>query len=82
MVSKVLFSSEFVLLVVIAFALFSPLAYWVGNSLYKSYPYRITITMDIFIICLGGLLMITLITVAYHSLKAAWKKPVLALRTE
>jgi putative ABC transport system permease protein len=77
-----LLSKDFLKLVLIAFAIASPLAWWVMNSWLQHYEYRITIGWWIF--ALTGLLclIIALATVGYQSIKAALANPVRALRNE
>jgi putative ABC transport system permease protein len=75
-------SLHFLKLVIIAFVIFAPLAYYTGNSLLQNYPYRINIGISIFGISLLALLMISLLTVSYHALKAAITNPVKSLKSE
>ncbi len=73
---------HFLKLVLLGFIIFAPLAYYTGNSLLQNYPYRIHIGISIFGISLLALILISIITVSYHSLKAAIANPVKSLRTE
>jgi putative ABC transport system permease protein len=75
-------SIDYLKLILISFSIFAPIAYYVGTSMLQNYPYRITLSADIFVICLIGLVGITFITVSYHSLKAAIANPVKSLKTE
>jgi putative ABC transport system permease protein len=75
-------SLHFLKLVLLGFVIFAPLAYYTGNSLLQNYPYRINIGLSIFGISLLALLLICIITVSYHAIKAAIANPVKSLRTE
>ncbi len=77
-----LLSRNFSLLIVIAFALSSPLTYWLLTGWLESFAYRITIDAVPFI--LGGVvaMIIALATICYHTLRSARANPVKALRYE
>ncbi len=77
-----LLSKEFALLVIIACVVAIPMARYFLESWLDTYQIRTTLSWDIFAMaCLGGLI-ITLITVSYQALKAAFANPVNSLRTE
>jgi putative ABC transport system permease protein len=69
-------------LVLLGFVIFAPLALYTGHSLLQNYPYRINIGIGIFGYSLLALLSMSIITVSYHSLKAAIANPIKSLRTE
>ncbi|MBK9737477.1 MAG: ABC transporter permease [Saprospiraceae bacterium] len=73
---------DFVTLITISFIIFAPLAYLVGNNLLQSYPYRVSISADIFIICFVGIFIITCITISYQAINAALENPIKALKSE
>jgi putative ABC transport system permease protein len=77
-----LFSKEFIVLIGIAFAIASPIAWYFMHQWLQNYPYRIDITWMIFLS--GGLasVFIALVTVSFKALKAAMANPVKSLRTE
>lgn len=75
-------SLHFLKLVFLGFVIFAPIAYYTGFSLLENYPYRIHIGVSIFAVSLAVLLLISLVTVSYHALKAAIANPVQSLRTE
>lgn len=77
-----LFSSEFVRLVVIAFIIASPIAYWLMNQWLEGYAYRMQIGPIIFTFCLLATLFVALLTTSYRSFKAASTNPVDSLRDE
>ena len=77
-----LFSREFVKLVVIAFLLAAPLAYYVMRGWLQNFEYRIDLGWGVFAGGIVATLIITLLTVGYRSLRAALANPVDALRNE
>ncbi len=77
-----LLSLHFIKLVLLGFIIFAPLAFYTGKSLLQNYPYRINIGISIFGISLLAVLLVSIITVSYHSLKAAIANPIKSLRTE
>ena len=77
-----LLSKDFLLLVVIALLIASPLAYYFMQGWIEKFSYRTTISVWIFIAAWGGAVIITIITVSFQAIKAAIANPVKSLRTE
>ncbi len=77
-----LIAKNFLLLVGVAILIATPLAWWVGKSWLQDYAYRIPVNMYVFVITALVTVLIALITVSFHSVKAAWMSPVKSLRTE
>ncbi len=77
-----LFGREYVRLVLIAFLLAAPLAWWVMNSWLQDYAYRINIGFDLFLLSLLITLAIAVFTVGIQSVRAALANPVKALGNE
>jgi putative ABC transport system permease protein len=77
-----LFSKEYVKLIVIGFALAAPLAGYVMNQWLNDFEYKIKIGPVIFLTGLGVTFLIAIVTVGYRSLKAATVNPVDSLRSE
>ncbi len=77
-----LISKDFLKLVIISFAVASPIAWFAMEKWLDNYTYRISIQWWIFVA--AGLLSIgiALITIIFHVLKAAIANPVKSLRTE
>ncbi|HEY4288206.1 MAG TPA: ABC transporter permease [Puia sp.] len=77
-----LLSKDFLKLVIIAFFIAAPLAWWGMYKWLQTYEYRVEIQWWVF--ALAGFLsiMIALVTVSYQSIKAALANPVKNLRTE
>lgn len=77
-----LFSKEFTVLILVAFAVAAPLAYLIMHQWLNSFVYRINITAWFFIIAILSSIIIAWITVGYKAIKAAIANPVKSLRTE
>ena len=77
-----LFSKEFILLIVIAFAIATPISWYYMHQWLQDYVYRINISWWIFFA--GGLaaMFIALATISFQAIKAAIANPVKSLRTE
>ena len=77
-----LFSREFTILIVIAFALAVPAAYYMMNNWLQNFAFRIKMEIWIFLLAILASVFIAWITVGYKSIKAATSNPVKSLRRE
>ncbi len=77
-----LFGKEFSLLILIAFAIAAPAAWWVLNGWLQDFEYRISIGVGVFAVAIFVTGMIAVITVGWQSSRAALANPVKSLRTE
>ncbi|MGD8539038.1 MAG: FtsX-like permease family protein, partial [Candidatus Aminicenantes bacterium] len=59
-----------------------PMAYFMGRIWLQNYPFRTNISFWIFLIATGIALGVALLTISYHSLRAATTNPVHSLRYE
>lgn len=75
-------SKEFLKLVLIASLIAFPAAWWAMNKWLQSFAYRIQISWWVFAVAGLAALLIALITVSFHAIKAALANPVKSLRTE
>jgi ABC-type antimicrobial peptide transport system permease subunit len=75
-------SKDFVLLVLIAFAIATPVAWWASYKWLEDYAYRTAMSWWVFALCGCAMLMMALITLSIHTIKAAIANPVKSLRTE
>jgi ABC-type antimicrobial peptide transport system permease subunit len=75
-------SKEFVVLVLVACCIAVPLAYYFLHQWLQKYEYRTEISWWVFVVAIGGAVMITLLTVSFQAIKAAIANPVKSLRTE
>lgn len=78
-----LLSKDFLKLIVIALIIAIPIAWWLAHELVQKFPsYRITISWPIFAIVSVCILLITLATISFQTLRAAIANPVNNLRSE
>lgn len=77
-----LFGKEFVQLLLIAFIIAAPIAWWAMNNWLEGFAYRIQLGAGVFILSISASLLVAMITVAYRSLKASLMNPVKALKSE
>lgn len=77
-----LLSKEFALLILISCFIAIPLAWYYLSNWLQQYEYRTTIPYWVFMASGMGALVITLITVSFHAIKAALINPVKSLKTE
>jgi putative ABC transport system permease protein len=73
---------EFVVLVMIAFLMAIPAATYFSNQWLQQYDYRTEIAWWIFGVAGLGALVITLLTVSFHAIKAALANPIKSLRAD
>ncbi len=77
-----LLSKDFLKLVMIAFVIASPIAYYFMDKWLADFAYRITISWWIFALAGVSATLIALLTVSWQSIKAAMANPVKSLRSE
>jgi hypothetical protein len=77
-----LLSKDFLGLIIISCCIAVPIAYHYLHEWLQKYEYRTEISWWIFVIAIGGALLITLLTVSFQAIKAAIANPVKSLRTE
>ncbi|PZR27639.1 MAG: hypothetical protein DI535_09460 [Citrobacter freundii] len=77
-----IFGREFSRLILIAFVIASPVAWWLMTNWLKDFEYRTDITGWVFAIALGSIGVIAALTVGYHTVRAALSNPVKNLRSE
>ncbi len=77
-----LFGKEYTRLIVIAFALSAPLAWWVMDAWLADYTYRISVGGGIFAVALLATFVVAALTVGFQSIRAALANPVTSLRSE
>jgi len=77
-----LLSKDFVIMVLIALLIATPIAYYFMHNWLQNYEYRTTLAWWIFAAAGTSALLITLVTVSFQAIKAAVANPVKSLRTE
>ncbi|HEY6902281.1 MAG TPA: FtsX-like permease family protein, partial [Puia sp.] len=77
-----LLSKDFVLLVVIAFLVAVPLAWYCMSAWLQNYHYRASLSWWVFGAAGLALLSITLAVVSFQAIKAALQNPIRSLRSE
>lgn len=77
-----LLSKDFVKLVVIAFVLAAPLAYWAMDTWLANFAYRVSVGTGTFAVAALVALALALGTVSYQALRAALANPIESLRHE
>jgi len=78
----VMLSKELTILIVVAFVIASPIAWYYMHQWLQQYTYRITIDIWFFAGAIVCSLVIAWLTVGYTAIKAAIANPVKSLRTE
>lgn len=78
----IMLSKDFLKLVVLAFFIAAPVAWYVINKWLQNFAYRITISWWMFGAAGIIVLLIALVTVSFRAIKAAIANPVKSLRTE
>ncbi|UGU15121.1 ABC transporter permease [Sinomicrobium kalidii] len=77
-----LLSIHFIKLVLLAFLIASPFAWWVMDSWLRDFVYRVDIQWWIFAVTGLAAIVITLVTISFQSIRAALENPVKSLKTE
>ena len=75
-------SRDFVILVIVACLVSTPIAWYLFSDWLSHYEYRTEISWWIFVTAIGGALLITLATVSYQAIHAAIANPVKSLKSE
>jgi putative ABC transport system permease protein len=77
-----LLSREFIVLVVISFAIAVPIAWYAGNQWLNTFPYRMDLAVWIFLVAGVISVLVAVVTVGFQAIKAAVVNPVDSLRYE
>ena len=75
-------SKDFLRLIFISLAIALPASWWLMSNWLQSFAYRISLTPYVFVIAGISVILITLFTISFQSIKAAMANPVKSLRTE
>jgi len=77
-----IFGKEFSTLILVAFLIASPLAWFFMNKWLQDFKFRIDIGANVFLITIVSTFVFAALTVSYQAIKAALMNPVKSLRTE
>jgi putative ABC transport system permease protein len=77
-----LFAKESAILILIAFVIAAPVAYYVMHSWLENFAYQVSFGLKIFLMAIGASFLIAGITIAYQAIRAAVANPVKSLRSE
>ncbi|MCG8306594.1 MAG: ABC transporter permease [Cytophagales bacterium] len=77
-----LLTKDFSKLIVLAFVIAIPVSYYFGSLWLNDFAYRTSIGIDVFLVAGVSALLIALLTVSYHTIRAAMKNPVNSIRYE
>jgi len=77
-----LLSKDFLKLVIVAFFIAAPLAWWAMNKWLQSYPYRVPIRWWVFVMAGVLSMAIAVMTVSWQAVRAALANPARSLRSE
>jgi ABC-type antimicrobial peptide transport system permease subunit len=77
-----IFGKEFSRLIIMAFAVAAPLAWWLMNNWLQDFKFRIDIKLDVFILAMASTFVVAALTVGYQVVKAALINPVKSLKAE
>jgi putative ABC transport system permease protein len=77
-----LISRDFLILMLIAFVIAAPIAWYAMQSFLKEYTYKIDIEAWVFVLAAGLSVGVALLTISFQSIKAALMNPVKSLRSE
>ena len=75
-------TKDFLQLTIISLLIALPISWWMMNNWLQGFAYRISITPYIFITAAVAVILITLFTISFQSIKAATTNPVKSLRSE
>jgi putative ABC transport system permease protein len=78
----ILLNRQYVWLALIAFALAAPISWYVMNQWLDTFQFKIAMGWELFVISMLGGLIVALLTVSYHAIKAALINPAETLRSE
>jgi len=75
-------SKDFLRLTFISLAIALPVSWWIMSNWLQSFAYRISLSPYVLVIAGISVILITLFTISFQSIKAAVANPVKSLRTE
>ena len=77
-----LLSANFVQLVLIAFVIAAPVAWYLNNLWLQKFPYRVTMSWQIFLLTGICMVLLAFATISYQSIRAGFMNPVKSIKSE
>ena len=77
-----MFSKAYLLFVLLAAGLAVPLGWWIMNAWLQGFAYHVNIGADVFLIALGAVLPVALLSVIFIAVRVAWANPATSLKAE
>lgn len=77
-----LLSKDFIALVLVAFLIALPVAWWAMNNWLQDFVYRTSLSWWVFAVTGAGMILIALLILSIRTIKSAIENPVKSLRTE
>ncbi|MEO5561970.1 MAG: FtsX-like permease family protein, partial [Chitinophagaceae bacterium] len=77
-----LLTKDFIIMVMIAIAIATPLAYWGIHKWLQDFEFRINIGWMVFVVAGASAIAIAVMTVSFQAIRAAMANPVRSLKTE
>src|SRR5690606_8953995 len=77
-----LFTREFLILIIIAFIIAAPVAWFVMNNWLQNFEFRAPLGAESFLMAMGFTLLIATFTISFRSVRAALANPIKSLRNE
>ncbi|HWA34722.1 MAG TPA: FtsX-like permease family protein, partial [Cyclobacteriaceae bacterium] len=78
----VLLNKQYVWLSLVAFAIAGPASYYIMNKWLGDFKFHITVGWELFAVSMAGGLLVALLTVSYHAVKASLVNPAETLKYE
>jgi len=75
-------SAQYLKLVLLSLLIAFPLSWWLMTNWLQSFAYRINISPLVFVLAAVAVVVLTLFTIGFQSVKAAIANPVKSLRSE
>ena len=77
-----LLSKDFIALVLVAFLIALPVAWWAMNNWLQDFVYRTSLSWWVFAVTGAGMILIAMLILSIRTIKSAIENPVNSLRTE
>jgi len=75
-------SKDFLKLITLSLLIAFPVSWWLMNNWLNGFAYRINVSVFVYLIASASIILLTLFTISYQSIKAAITNPVKSLQTD